>query len=103
MASKNSHLRSEAADSLWTARGSWFFRSMLMGVSGLVLLFGGRVYGVVMVGVPYQDPTPEMAQREAFHTAVSGWAIAIGGLVLLLSIVAVVVVVTFRFVSRSRS
>ena len=84
-------------------RGPWLFRSMLMGAIGFALLFGGFVYGVVMVGVPYQDPTPEMAQREAFHTGVSAWGMAIGGFILLLSVAAIIAVTVFRLATRSKT
>ena len=101
MVSKNPYHTSTVAASSPKRRGPWLFRSMMMGMAGFALLFGGVIYGVVMVGVPYQDPTPEMARREAFHTDVSGWAMAIGGCVLLASIVAMAVVAIFRFATRS--
>ena len=103
MVSENPYQSSEVTDALPRRRGPWLFRSIVMGAVGVVLLFGGFVYGVAMVGVPYQDPTPEIAKRIAFHSNVSGWAMAIGGVILLLAVVASVAVSVVRFVVRTRS
>ena len=83
-------------------RRTWLFRTLVLGALGLALLLAGFVYGVVMVGVPYQDPTPEMARREAFHLDVSGWGMAIGGCIVLLSIVVALSVLVFRCITKSR-
>lgn len=81
-------------------RQSWLRRSLVLGAFGLTLSMAGFVYGVVMVGVPYQDPTPEMARREAFHLDVSGWGMAIGGCIVLLSIIAASAVLVFRGIAK---
>lgn len=81
-------------------RQSWLRRSLLLGAFGLALLMAGFAYGVVMVGVPYQDPTPEMARREAFHLDVSGWGMAIGGCIVLLSVVAALAELVFRGIAK---
>jgi hypothetical protein len=40
-------------------------------IAGLLLLAGGFVYDVIYAGIPYQDPTPEMSARYAFHARVA--------------------------------
>jgi hypothetical protein len=40
-------------------------------IAGLLLLAGGFVYDVVYAGIPYQDPTPEMSARYAFHARIA--------------------------------
>jgi hypothetical protein len=40
---------------------------LLLIVAGLLLMVGGFVYDVMFAGIPYQDPTPEMSARYAFH------------------------------------
>ncbi len=55
--------------------------------AGLMLLLAGFVYDVVFAGIPYQDPTPELAAGYARHadTAAcmfrSGAAVFVAGLV----------------------
>lgn len=44
---------------------------MFLGV-GLLLLIGGFVYDLTFAGIPYQDPTPEMSARYAYHSRVAG-------------------------------
>lgn len=77
----------------------WFLFS---GAIGFVLAIVGFFYGVVMVGVPYQDPTPEVLRREAFHNSVSGWTAALGGLILLMSIIGFAAVLLYRLAKRLR-
>ena len=68
-----------------------------LAVFGVVATLIGLIYGAVLVGVPSQDPTPEMAQREAFHVSVSSWIMAIGGCLFAVGVVAAL----FVWVSRS--
>ena len=58
--------------------------SVLAGI-GLAMAIAGFVYGVVAVGVPAQDPA--QADAERFNLALSGWTVAIGGVVMLAGIV----------------
>ena len=74
--------------------------SGMLAAVGLVAVFLGAVYGVLLVGVPYQDPTPEMARREAFHVSVSGWIMAIGVCMLICGVLALVLVAISRILSR---
>ena len=64
--------------------------SVLAGI-GLALAVAGFVYGVVAVGVPTQDPTPAQAAAERFNLALSGWAMTIGGGVMVAGIVGMAV------------
>ena len=75
---------------------------LVAGAIGFVLVVIGFFYGVVMVGVPYQDPTPEIVRREAFHNSVSAWTMAFGGFILLLSILAFVAIHLYRLSKRFR-
>ncbi len=38
---------------------------------GLLLLASGFVYDLVFAGIPYQDPTPAMSARYAFHARIA--------------------------------
>lgn len=53
-------------------------RAGLMALGGVALCGLGVVYGIAFAGIPYQDPTPELQRRYAFHDAVSGWICAVG-------------------------
>ncbi len=103
MASDNPYQSSVVSDgSASIRRAPWLTRLLIAGAGGIALLFGGFLYGVAMVGVPSQDPTPEMARREAFHLGVSGWGAAIGGCILLLSVIGIAGVLLFRTTTRPR-
>jgi hypothetical protein len=44
--------------------------------AGLFLLFAGFIWDVMFAGIPYQDPTPELSARYAYHShlaSVIGW------------------------------
>ena len=86
--------------SITSTRRPWLRRSLAVGAIGLVIAFLGLVYGAVMVGVPYQDPTPEMARREAFHIAVSGSIMAVGCCVTLLAMLGFLSVLVARGITR---
>jgi hypothetical protein len=58
---------------------------------GLAMVIAGFVYGVVAVSVPAQDPTPAQADAERFNLALSGWTMAIGGVVMFAGIVGMAV------------
>ena len=73
--------------------------SVLAGI-GLAMAIAGFVYGVVAVGVPAQDPMPVQAAAERFNLALSGWAMAIGGVVMVAGIVGMAVVATRRASGR---
>jgi hypothetical protein len=40
-------------------------------IVGLLLVVSGLVYDVMFAGIPYQDPTPEMSARYAFHSRIA--------------------------------
>lgn len=54
------------------------FRPITFVLLGLALLLAGFAYLVVMVSVPYPDPTPEMQAQERFHHTVGDAMLAIG-------------------------
>jgi hypothetical protein len=51
-----------------SVRRSW---PLLLAATGLVVFCGGFVYDVAFAGIPYQDPTPEMAADFARHARVA--------------------------------
>lgn len=67
-------------------------------LSGFAVAIGGIVYGVLAVGVPYQDPTPAQAAAERVSVAISGWAMGGGAVMTLVSLVGMVVVRASRLV-----
>jgi heme/copper-type cytochrome/quinol oxidase subunit 2 len=73
--------------------------SVLAGI-GLALASAGFVYGVVAVGVPAQDPTPAQAAAERFNLALSGWAMAVGGVVMVAGIIGMAVAAARRASGR---
>ena len=73
--------------------------SVLAGI-GLAMAIAGFVYGVVAVGVPTQDPTPAQAAAERFNLALSGWAMTIGGVVMVAGIVGMAVAAARRASGR---
>ena len=73
--------------------------SVLAGI-GLALAVAGFVYGVVAVGVPTQDPTPAQAESERFNLALSGWTMAVGGVVMVAGIVGMTVAAARRASGR---
>jgi len=52
--------------------------------AGFVIASGGLVYGVLTVGVPYQDATAAQAAAERTNVAISNWAMG-GGILMLLA------------------
>jgi heme/copper-type cytochrome/quinol oxidase subunit 2 len=73
--------------------------SVLAGI-GLAMAIAGFVYGVVAVGVPTQDPTPAQAEAERFNLALSSWAMAVGGVVMVAGIIGMAVAATRRTSGR---
>ena len=55
-------------------------------VVGLFVAAVGLIYGVLMVGVPYPDPTPAQAVAERSSVAISGWMMSSGGGVFLVGV-----------------
>lgn len=81
-------------------RMPWFRRFSILGGVGLAVTVGAMFYGAMTIGVPYQDPTPEMARREAVHLAVSSWAMIIGSCMILVAIVGDVAILIGRAISK---
>ncbi len=53
-------------------------------VLGFVLIGTGYAYDAMFAGVPFQDPTPELAARYAHHAEIAAW-IGRAGLAVLVS------------------
>lgn len=80
-------------------RDAWSRRFLALGAIGATMAMLGIGYGVFMVGIPSQDPTPEMARREALHLAISGWATTIGSMLLLLAVFGWLIALVVRRIS----
>ena len=77
-------------------RRPWLLLSFLVAAAGMLVSFAGLIYGVLTVGVPSQDPTPEMVAREAFHLEVSGWMIMVGAVMLFSGVLAFLAILVTR-------
>ncbi len=66
-------------------------------VMGLFVAAAGLIYGVLMVGVPYQDPTPAQAVAERSNLAISSWMMASGSVVFLVGVAGTGVLGVTRF------
>ena len=63
-----------------------------------MLILGG-LYAVLSVGVPSQDPTPEMIRRETMHLDIAGWIMTMGAGLLVCGIFATLLTVVLRAVN----
>jgi hypothetical protein len=71
---------------------------------GILLVFGGIIYDILYAGIPYQDPTPEMSARYAYHSHIASNYYKIGGVTLLLGVTACATqFVVYRFSKRRAS
>lgn len=84
-------------------RRKWLRVSCVLAFIGCTLATLGAVYGVLLVGVPYQDPTPEMAHRETFHLAVSSGMFITGGGLFLCAALGVACTLLARVVRHLRA
>ena len=66
--------------------------------AGPVLLVAGFVYDVLFAGIPYQDPTPELAASYARHSAIATVIYWCGVLTLLAGLIVTVI----RFLVRRK-
>lgn len=53
-------------------------------ILGALLILAGFAYDSMFAGVPYQDPTPELAARYARHAEIAAW-LGRSGLALLIA------------------
>ena len=74
------------------------FWPLLLIIAGLCLLVGGFLYDVMLAGIPYQDPTPEMSARYARHLRIASVTCWVGlGALLFGGIAGIVRLVIRRF------
>lgn len=59
--------------------------------TGLLVLLTGFLYDVVFAGIPFQDPTPEIASGYAFHAHVASVMYGSGAAILLAGIACAVI------------
>lgn len=77
----------------------WRYPLLLIALSAAV--FGiGLGYGVVMVGVPTQDPTPAVAAAESRDVRIAGWGMLVGASLFLLALGWLAVVGVAKWVRR---
>lgn len=68
---------------------------------GLLLLVGGLIYDLMFAGIPYQEPTPEMSARYAYHVRVASLICRVGsGVFLFGSLAGMIRLVTRGFRRR---
>ena len=77
------------------------FPLILIGL-GILLLIFGFAYDLVFAGIPYQDPTPTMSARYAFHSRIAFGFYMIGGGAFLVGVLGGVMRVITRCVSGPR-
>jgi hypothetical protein len=65
-------------------------KPILLFLTGLLVIVGGFIYDVIFAGIPYQDPTPDMEAKYAYHARIasifykSGMLVGVFGAVLAL-------------------
>lgn len=79
-------------------RAKWLPGALLL--LGGVALLAGFVYDVLFAGIPYQDPTAELAARYAFHSGVAATIRATGGVLLGAGMLTLIVQVILSKVKR---
>jgi hypothetical protein len=80
-------------------RMRWRYPLLLFALAvGLFLV--GLAYGVVMVGVPTQDPTPAIAAAEARDIRISSWGMLVGACLFVVSVVWLAVITIAKRIGR---
>ena len=74
---------------------------LLLIVAGSLLMAGGFVYDVMFAGIPYQDPTPEMSARYAFHARIASITLGSGVGVFVVGSIAGIIRMFMRRIQRS--
>ncbi len=75
--------------------------ALILIVMGLSLLFCGFVYDALFAGIPYQDPTPQLSERYAYHAHIASIMSWIGFGIFLFGIIAGLIhVIVRRFRTR---
>jgi hypothetical protein len=64
---------------------------------GFVVIVAGFFYGGIFVGVPYQDPSPELLARQNFHDSVAGYIYMSGFGMIVLGVVLTIIRVGARY------
>lgn len=67
-------------------------------LAGFAVAIGGLLYGVLAVGVPYQDPTPAQAATERVSVTISGWAMICGTVMTLFGLIGMALIGASRLV-----
>ena len=65
-----------------------FIKIAVVPVLGTALVLFGLLYDLILAGIPYQDPTPELQFRWEFHKFVAGLFLKTGGVAILLGFLA---------------
>jgi len=67
-----------------------------MAVLGVVIAVCGLIYGVLAVGVPYQEPSAAQAAAEETYLTVFDWVMAGGGLMVVAGLVGAAIIGSSR-------
>jgi hypothetical protein len=71
---------------------------------GFVVIVAGFFYGAIFVGVPYQDPSPELLARQNFNDSVASYIYMSGfGMIILGVVLSITRVVTRHSIEKKRS
>jgi hypothetical protein len=73
---------------------------LILTTFAVVLLVVGFVYGVVMVGVPTQDPIPAIASAEARDVSTSGCLMLVGICLLVIAVPWIAIIGIAKLVRR---
>ncbi len=73
----------------WHRENMRFIKSIGISLIGIVIVMMGLVYDILLAGIPYPDPTPELQVRYDFHSFVAGIFYKTGGIVFLVGLVAI--------------
>lgn len=71
--------------------------ALLLGLAGLA---AGVLYGILFAGIPYQDPTPELAARYEFHSWISQIICCAGAMVEIIGLALAGVLLARRILRR---
>ena len=66
-----------------------FIKAIGISLLGVLIVFAGVVFDFMFVGIPYQDPPPELLADYNFHSAIANLIYKAGGTVFLLGLVAI--------------
>jgi len=58
-------------------------------IGGIIIIIMGLFYDLIFAGIPYQDPTPVMAQKYTYHRTIAETIELIGIVIILISLLGI--------------